>query len=344
MRRSESGESLLTRTIRGSIRGMRLLAAILALLVGVSCASGGGDGPTVIRLGHIGFPGSPFDHGARRFKELVEARFPGRVEVRVFGAAQLGEDKEMLEGLRLGALEMHLPSSVLHSVAPEFGIFDLPFLIRDRDHFERIADGPIGRSLADGLEEQQGLVLLAFWENGFRVITNNVRPVVTPADLAGIRLRTPKDPERVRLFSLLGASPASMSFGEVFSALRQGVVDGQENPLAQLTAARFHEVQEYLSVTNHVYTPSYPVMRTGFLNGLPEDVQRGIRNAAGETGDWLRSFLTEEDERLIAELETTLAVNQVDRAAFERASVPMFDHYRERFGSGWIEEIRRLAE
>jgi len=321
---------------------MRLLPAALALLVGISCSSG--DGPIVIRLGHIGFPGSPFDHGARHFKELVESRFPGRVEVRVFGAAQLGEDKEMLEGLRLGALEMHLPSSVLHSVAPEFGIFDLPFLIRDRDHFERVAKGAIGQSLAAGLEEQQGITLLAFWENGFRVITNNVRPVVTPADLAGIRLRTPKDPERVRLFSLLGASPASMSFGEVFSALRQGVVDGQENPLAQLTAARFHEVQKYLSVTNHVYTPSYPVMRTRFLNSLPEDVRRGIRDAAAETGDWLRRFLAGEDARLIAELETMLAVNQVDRAAFARASAPMFDHYRERFGPEWIEEVRRLAE
>ncbi len=312
--------------------------------MGVSCSSGDGDGATVIRIGHIGFPGSPFDHGSRRFKELVEARFPGRVEIRIFGTAQLGEDKEMLEGLRLGTLEMHLPSSVLHSVAPEFGIFDLPFLIRDRDHFERVAASEIGRSLAAALEEQHGLTLLAFWENGFRVITNNVRPVVTPADLAGIRLRTPKDPERVRLFSTLGASPASMSFGEVFSALRQGVVDGQENPLAQLTAARFHEVQKYLSVSNHVYTPSYPVMRTGFLERLPEDVRQGILDAAGETGSWLREFLAGEDTRLIRELAGQLEVNEVDRTAFARAAEPMFDHYRERFGPDWIEEVRRLAE
>ena len=105
----------------------------------------------MVRLGHIGFPGSPFDHGARRFKELVEARLPGRLEIRIFGTAQLGEDKEMLEGLRLGTLEMHLPSSVLHSVAPEFGLFDLPFLVRDREHFERIAAGPIGESLRETL-------------------------------------------------------------------------------------------------------------------------------------------------------------------------------------------------
>ena len=163
---------------------------LLGLLVTAACAGApgcGGDsgGPTVIRLGHIGFPDSPFDHGARHFKELVEARFPGQVEIRIFGTGQLGEDKEMLEGLRLGTLEMHIPSSVMHSVAPEFGIFDLPFLIEDRDHFERIAAGEIGRGLEETLRRDHGLTLLAFWENGFRVITNNVRPVVTPADLRG---------------------------------------------------------------------------------------------------------------------------------------------------------------
>ncbi len=322
---------------------MRLAAALLLAAV-LGCGPAGDEGPTVIRLGHIGFPGSPFDHGANRFKELVEARFPGRVEIRVFGTAQLGEDKEMLEGLRLGTLEMHLPSSVLHSVAPEFGVFDLPFLIRDREHFERVIDSEIGRTLASGLEEAHGITLLAYWENGFRVITNNVRPVVAPADLAGVRLRTPKDPERVRLFSTLGASPASMSFGEVFSALRQGVVDGQENPLAQLTAARFHEVQRYLSLSNHVYTPTYPVMRTAFLRGLPDDVRGGLFEAAEETGIWMREFLEGEDARLLDELSGQLEVNEVDRAAFRTASEPVFAHYRERFGARWIDEIRRLAE
>ena len=296
----------------------------------------------MVRLGHIGFPDSPFDHGARHFKEIVEARFPGQVEIRIFGTGQLGEDKEMLEGLRLGTLEMHVPSSVLHSVAPEFGIFDLPFLVEDRDHFERIAASEIGRGLEETLRGDHGLTLLAFWENGFRVITNNVRPVVTPEDLEGIRLRTPKDPERVRLFETLGASPASMSFGEVFSALRQGVVDGQENPLAQLTAARLHEVQRYLSVSNHVYTPAYPVMRAAWFEALPAEVQSGLRQAAVETGDWLRDFLAEEDARLLAELNDQLAVNEVDLAAFAEAASPVFEHYETRFGTGWIETARDL--
>ena len=297
----------------------------------------------MIRLGHIGFPGSPFDHAARHFEGLLESRFPDRVEVRVFGAGQLGEDKEMLEGLRLGTLEMHVPSSVLHSVAPEFALFDLPFVIRDRAHFERVAASPIGTSLRETLDGDHGLTLLAFWENGFRVITNNVRPVVTPADLNGIRLRTPKDPERMRLFQVLGASPASMSFGEVFSALRQGVVDGQENPLAQLVAARLHEVQRFLSTSNHVYTPAYPVVRTRWFESLPPDLAAGIREAAEETGRWARGFLAEEDGRLLEELEGAIEIHEVDREAFRSAAEPVFDHYRERFGPRWIELVRELG-
>ncbi len=319
------------------------LAAALAGALAGACGPDG-DGVTVVRVGHIGFTGSPFDYGAGRFEELVEARFPGRVDVRVFGAAQLGEDREMLDGLRLGTLQMHIPSSVLHSVAPEFALFDLPFLVQDREHFERIAAGPIGESLRATLRRDHGLVLLAFWENGFRVITNNVRPVVTPADLGGIRLRTPKDPERVRLFEVLGASPASMSFTEVFSALRQGVVDGQENPLAQLTAARFHEVQRFLSVSNHVYTPAYPLVPARWFDALPPDVQEGLLAAAEETGAWLREFLEEEDRRLLAMVGGELEVNEVDRAAFAEAAAPVFDHYRERFGGDWIDAARRLEE
>ena len=323
---------------------VRAVGLVLAGLAAGGCSgSGNANGPQVIRLGHIGFPGSPFDHAAMHFKELVETRFPGRVEVRVFGAGQLGEDKEMLEGLRLGTLEMHVPSSVLHSVAPEFALFDLPFVIRDRSHFERVAASPIGDSLRETLEADHGLTLLAFWENGFRVITNNVRPVVTPADLSGIRLRTPKDPERMRLFQTLGASPASMSFGEVFSALRQGVVDGQENPLAQLVAARLHEVQRFLSKSNHVYTPAYPVVRTRWFESLPPDLAAGIREAAEATGSWARGFLAEEDVRLLDELGGQIEIHEVDREAFRSAAGPVFDHYRERYGGDWIEMVRELG-
>lgn len=314
------------------------LHGLLALALLASCARDEG-GPRVIRLGHIGYPDSPYDQGARKFKELLEARFPGRVEVRVFGSAQLGEDKEMLEGLRLGTLEMHVPSSVLHSVEPMFGLFDLPFLIEDRGQVERIAEGPLGQRLEAALEDDD-LVLLGLWENGFRMITNNVRPVTRPEDLKGIRLRTPKDPGRMMMFAAFGASPTSMSFGELFSALKQGVIDGQENPLSQIVPGRFYEVQRYLSLSKHVYSPAYPVMSRAYFETLDEDLRLGILESASEVGRFHRELGAREDERFRKFLEERMEVTEIDRAAFTAASEPLYREFEGKFGAEMVETVR----
>jgi len=315
----------------------RVLAlAMLALLA--SCGKDEG-GPRVIRLGHIGYPDSPYDLGARKFKELLEARLPGRVEVRIFGSAQLGEDKEMLEGLRLGTLEMHVPSSVLHSVEPMFGLFDLPFLIDDRGQVERIAEGPLGKKLAEALVDDD-LVLLGIWENGFRMITNNVRPVTKPEDLRGIRLRTPKDPERMKMFAAFGASPTSMSFGEVFSALKQGVIDGQENPLSQIVPGRFYEVQRYLSLSRHVYSPAYPVMSRAYFEALDEDLRLAILDAGREVGRFHRELGEKEDERFRLLLEERMEVTEIDQHAFAAAAEPLYREFEEKFGAEMVETVR----
>ena len=317
-----------------------LALAILGLLA--SCGRDAG-GPRVIRLGHIGFPDSPYDQGAQKFKELLEARFPGKVEVRVFGSAQLGEDKEMLEGLRLGTLEMHVPSSVLHSVEPMFGLFDLPFLIRDRKQVERIAEGPVGEKLKGALADD-GLVLLGLWENGFRMITNNVRPVRRPEDLRGIRLRTPKDPERMKMFAAFGASPTSMSFGELFSALRQGVIDGQENPLAQIVPGRFYEVQRYLSLSRHVYSPAYPLMSRTYFEALDEELRAGILESAAEVGRFHRDLGEKEDEGFRKLLGERMEVTEIDEAAFAAAAEPLYHDFEEKFGREMVETVRSYRE
>lgn len=315
-------------------------AALAVLLAALSSCGGRDDGgKIVIRLGHIGFPQSPFDRGAQKFKELLEARFPDRVEVRIFGSASLGEDKEMLEGLRLGTLEMHVPSSVLHSVEPMFGVFDLPFLIEDRGQIEKIAEGPIGAQMAERLLARD-LVLLGFWENGFRMITNNVRPVVRPEDLRGIKIRTPKDPERVKVFAAFGANPTSMSYGEVFSALKQGVIDGQENPFSQIVPARFHEVQRYLSLSRHVYSPAYPLMSRSYFESLDADLQQGILEVAKEVGRYHRELGAREDERYRVELADQIEITEIDREAFVEAAEPLYEEFNEKFGPELVETIR----
>lgn len=312
------------------------MAAAMAL--SLSCA-GPDDGKLVIRLGHIGFPDSPFDRGAQKFKELLEARMPDRIEVRVFGSGQLGEDKEMLEGLRLGTVEMHVPSSVLHSVEPMMGVFDLPFLIEDRTQMEEIAEGPVGEELKKKLLDHD-LVLLGFWENGFRQITNNVRPIVRPEDLAGIKIRTPKDPERVKLFEAFGANPTSMSYGEVFSALKQGVIDGQENPFSQIVPARFHEVQRYLSISRHVYTPAYPLMSRQYFDSLEPDVQRAVLDVAEQVGRFLRELLEQEDLRYRDMLADQLEISEIDRDAFAARTEFLYEEFNERYGPELVATIR----
>lgn len=314
-----------------------MVSLVLLSLLAVSC--GGPQSDTiVIRLGHIGFPESPFDRGAQKFKELLEERLPGRVEVKIFGSAQLGEDKEMLEGLRLGVLEMHVPSSVLHSVEPMFGVFDLPFLIEDREQVASIAEGPLGERLSEKLLEHD-LVLLGLWENGFRMITNNVRPVVRPQDLRGIRIRTPKDPHRVKLFQAFGANPTSMSYGEVFSALKQGVIDGQENPFSQIVPARFHEVQRYLSLSRHVYSPAYPLMSRSYFESLPEDVRTALLDVGREVGRFHRELGEVEDERFREALEGQIEITEIDRDAFAEAARPLYQEYEQAFGSEWVRAI-----
>jgi tripartite ATP-independent transporter DctP family solute receptor len=317
----------------------RLTLAFFALLVFTGCRGDDADGSIVIRLGHVGMPGSHFDLGCQMFKELLEERTTERIEVRIFASSQLGEDKEMLEGLRLGTLELHVPSSVLHSVEPMFGLFDLPFLVEDRGQMERIAEGPVGDRLTAALLEHD-LVLLGFWENGFRNITNNIRPIVKPEDLQGIKLRTPKDPERVKLFRTLGANPTSMSFGEVFSALMQGVIDGQENPLSHIVSARIHEVQDYLSISRHVYSPAYPLMSRTYFDSLPESVQTALKEVAVEVGKYHRRLGEEMDRSYLETLGEHLEISTIDREAFIEITNPMYEDYAERFGQELIDMAR----
>jgi TRAP-type C4-dicarboxylate transport system substrate-binding protein len=175
------------------------------------------------------------------------------------------------------------------------------------------------------------------------VITNNGRPVVRPEDLRGIKLRTPKDPERVKLFKLLGASPTSMAFGELFTALRQGVVDGQENPLSQIVSARLYEVQTYLSLSRHVYSPAYPLMSRRFFDSLPEDVRRRLRDIAVEVGDFHRERGEILDAEYLAECRKYLQVTEIDRAAFEAASAPLYDEFTRRHGPELVDSVRAAA-
>ncbi|HSF03224.1 MAG TPA: TRAP transporter substrate-binding protein [Solirubrobacterales bacterium] len=303
-----------------------LLAA--ALLAGAAASSV--EAATQLKFGHVGEPGSLFEASANEFAERANQRLQAEgldYEVVTFGSSQLGGDQELLQKLRLGTVDFALPSTVMSSVVDEFGVFEMPYLVKDREHMRRIEAEVFWPQLAPKAEAQ-GYGVLAVWENGFRHITNNARPIEKPEDLRGIKLRVPQGTWRVKMFQAYGANPTPMSFSEVFVALQTGVLDGQENPFAQIYSAKFQEVQDYLSLTGHVYTPAYVLVGKQRFERLPEEVRTVLGETAKETQGFVYDKAAELDEDLLTKLkEGGMQVNEADKDAFIAASRPIYEEF-----------------
>ena len=280
-----------------------------------------------LKFGHVGAPGSLFEASANEFARIANERLGGKARVVAFGSSQLGKDKELLKKLKLGTVDFALPSSVMSSVADEFGLFDMPYLVKDRAHMARIEKEIFWPTL-EPIAEQKGYKILAVWENGFRNITNNKRPINVPADLQDLKLRTPKSVWRVKMFKAYGANPTPLAFSEVFVALQTGTFDGQENPLAQIASGKFQEVQKYLSMTGHVYTPAYVTVSAEHFAKLPADVQKILQQAAMDTQAFVYKKAEQLEVDLLAELKAGgIQVNVADKDAFIKASAPIYEEF-----------------
>jgi tripartite ATP-independent transporter DctP family solute receptor len=280
-----------------------------------------------LKLGHVAAPGSLFDTVTKEFAKRVNDKLAGKAKVVVFGSSQLGNDKELLQKLKLGTVDFSIPSTIMSSVTPEFGVFEMPYLVKNRDHMKRIEEEILWPTMAPAAEAK-GYKILAVWENGFRHITNNVRPINKPEDLKGLKLRTPKGAWRVKMFKAYGANPSPMAFSEVFTALKTGVMDGQENPFAQIYSAKFQEVQKYLSLTGHVYTPAYLLVGKDRWEQLPEDVRTQIEAIAKETQAFVYETAAKLEEDLLTKLkEGGIAVNEADKDAFIAGSKAIYDEF-----------------
>ncbi len=300
----------------------------------------------ILKFGHVGNPGSLFEASVNEFVKNANARLGDRAEVQAFGSSQLGKDKELLQKLKLGQVDFALPSSVMSSVADEFGVFEMPYIIKSRDHMKAV-QAEIGDSVFNAAAEANGYKILGYFENGFRHITNNTRPVNEPADLEGIKLRTPKGEWRVKMFKLYGANPTPMAFSEVFTALKTGVIDGQENPYAQIWSAKFQEVQKYLSITGHVYTPAYVLTSAKHFAKLPEDIQSDLMAAAAESQDAVYEMAAKLETELLENLKNGgVTVNEADKDAFIAASKPIYDEFAEsvKGGADLITTVQSLAK
>jgi tripartite ATP-independent transporter DctP family solute receptor len=282
---------------------------------------------TEIKFGHVGEPGSLFAASADEFAKRANGKLGAKAKVVTYGSSQLGGDKELLQKLKLGTVDIALPSTVMSSEADLFGVFEMPYLVKDREHMKRIEKDVFWKTLAPAAEAK-GLKVIAVWENGYRHITNSKRAINTPADLQGIKLRVPEGKWRVKMFQTYGANPSPMKFSEVFTALQTGVMDGQENPFTQIYSAKFQEVQKFLSLTGHVYTPAYATVGAKKWASLPADVRKILEDTAKETQAYVYDKAAKDDEELLGKIKAAgVQVNTPNKNAFIAASKPVYEDF-----------------
>lgn len=320
-----------------------LLAA--ALLAG--CSPGGtAPQPRLLKVGLAHPPNHTFSLALEKFAAHVEAASNGRFEVRLYPASQLGSEREMQEMLTLGSLELSV-TGVLNIYEPMFSVYEMPYLYRDRDHVLRVMEEMPAQSFAHNLQ-RQGLRVLGFYENGFRNVTNSRRPIHTPADLQGLIIRTPENPAQFETFKALGANPTPMSFAELYTALAQGVVDGQENPLQNIASANLNEVQRHLAVTRHIYNVAYVVISERFWQKLPPSDQRILENALHASTRWQLDTMSRLDQQLAQTLQDRgMEFTWPDTAPFEAAVQPAYDAIFQKLGPDarlLVDQIRRLRD
>jgi tripartite ATP-independent transporter DctP family solute receptor len=276
------------------------------------------------------------------FAERVAELTDGRIAISIHPAGELGNDPTILEGVRLGTVDIGQTGNPFYTrFEPRLNVLDLPFLFTGYDHVYRVVDGEIGEDLLGALAQHR-MKGLAFWEIGFRKITNGRRAIATPADLEGLKIRTTPNPAHVQAFELWGAIPTPMPFTEVYLALETGTVDGQENPLNIIRSNRFQEVQDHLSFTDHAYTVSIVSMNLARFEALDEDLQEALVTAAREAAAYQRDLNREQEEGdLQAIREAGVEITEdVDRDAFRDA---VFDRvkatYEEQFGPELVQAI-----
>ncbi|HET6265278.1 MAG TPA: TRAP transporter substrate-binding protein [Usitatibacter sp.] len=303
-------------------RKQRLFALAAAALLSTAAIA-----QTEIKFGHVGEPGSLFATSADEFAKRANAKLGSKAKVVVYGSSQLGGDKELVQKLKLGTVDMALPSTVMSSEADLFGVFEMPYLVKDRGHMSKIEKDVFWPKIAPEAEKK-GLKVIAVWENGYRHVTNSKRPINAPGDLQGIKLRVPEGKWRVKMFQTYGANPSPMKFSEVFTALQTGVMDGQENPFTQIYSAKFQEVQKFLSLTGHVYTPAYVTVGAKKWAALPDDVRKVLEDTAKETQQFVYQTAEREDTELLNKLKGAgMQVNTPNKDAFVAASKPVYDEF-----------------
>ena len=306
------------------------------------------DAPIVIKFSHVVAKDTPKGKAAEKFKALAEAATKGRVKIELYPNSTLYKDKEELEALQLGAVQMLAPS--LAKFGPlgvkEFELFDLPFIFNDKQALYRVTQGAIGQDMLKKLESK-GIRGLAYWDNGFKMMTSN-RPMRVPADMKGLKLRIQSSKVLDEQMRALGANPQVMAFSEVYQAMQTGVVDGSENPPSNIFTQKMHEVQKHLTVTNHGYIGYAVIVNKKFWDKLPADIRAQLESALKEASDYANNIAQQENDQALENIrksgKTVIYVpTDAERAEWRKTLVPVHNAMEERIGKELIAAVNKAT-
>ena len=328
-----------------------LMAAAMTTAVFAGCGSsstGSAAGSTAASTGSVAASGSaaagdaeysmiagtttpdahPYNLGLVKMGELINEKTNGAVKLDVFGNSQLGGERDLIEGLQLGSVQVTCVSTApLSGFTDMFLVFDLPFIFETTEQARAVMDSEVGEQILHSVDEQ-GLVGLAWFENGFRNVTNNVKPVTVPDDLKGIKIRTMENPIHMAAFKIMGADPTPMAMGDVFTALQQGTIDAEENPVPIVETNKFYEVQKYISMTGHLFSPAPVFIGKDYFESLPAEYQDAIKEAADEATPYQREQIDEQNVSGLESLKSNgMEANEVEKAPFQDATKSVYDEY-----------------
>lgn len=325
----------------------RIIVLLIVCFVAFSVfAAGKGESPDsrtqkyLIRIGHSDTTANLIHVSLEHFAEAVKERTGGQVEVLIFASEQLGSNAEMIEMVEMGSLDaMMLPSGQQANYCPKFTALSLPFLFSDYDHVYRVLDGEIGEELLEGLSSRN-MIQLAYWENGLRQFTNSKRAINRPEDMRGLKFRTPEDKLTIAIFNAYGASASPFAFSELYLALQQGTFDGQENPVSNIYANNFQNVQKYLTMVNYQYQPKNMIFSLTTWNRLPADIQKILKEASFEFGQEHRKAIRDSADRQLAELKAAgMEVGYPDTAPFIEQARKVYEDFYAQYP--WARDLVR---
>ncbi len=323
-------------------------AAAAAVLLALVPASAQQPAPIILKLSHVVAAETPKGKGSERFKELAEKYTNGRVKVEVYPNSTLYKDKEELEALQLGAVQMLAPSNAKFGPLgiKDFEVLDLPMLIPSLAQLRKVTEGPIGIGMLNKLDSV-GLIGLGYWDNGFKVMTAN-KPLRNVDDFKGLKMRIQPSKVLQSQFKALGSLPQTIAFGEVYQSLQTGVVDGQENTPANIYSQKMHEVQKYMTLSNHGYIGYVVVVGKPFWNGLPADIREQLTKAVNEATKYVNEISQQENDDAVAAIRKSgktelISLTPAELESWRKAMAPVYDEMGERVGKQLIQDIQKTV-